>query len=66
MPGVPPVPRNGGGDIRDKGVSPVQKKAIPLFVLGFPGAQMVKISACNIGDLGLISRLGSSSGEGNG
>ena len=34
--------------------------------LGFPGGPDVKESAWNAGDTGLIPRLGSSSGEGNG
>ena len=32
----------------------------------FPGGSEVKVSACDAGDLGLIPRLGSSPGEGNG
>ena len=36
MPGVPPVPRNGGGDIRDKGVSPVQREGNLTFCIGLP------------------------------
>jgi len=34
--------------------------------LGFPGGSEVKASACNAGDLGSISGLGRSPGEGNG
>ena len=34
--------------------------------LGFPGDSAGKESACNAGDLGLIPRLGRSSGEGRG
>jgi len=34
--------------------------------LGFPGGSDGKASACNAGDLGLISGLGRSPGEGNG
>ena len=34
--------------------------------MGFPGGSAGKESACNAGDLGLISRLGRSPGEGNG
>ena len=37
----------------------------PVF-LGFPGASIGKESACNVGDLGLISGLGISPGEGKG
>ena len=37
----------------------------PVF-LGFPGGSAGKESACNVGDLGLIPRLGRSPGEGNG
>jgi len=33
---------------------------------GFPGGSVVKESACNAGDTGLIPGLGRSSGEGNG
>ena len=38
---------------------------MPVF-LGFPGGSLVKESACNVGDLGLISGLGRSPGGGNG
>ena len=34
--------------------------------MGFPGGSEVKVSACNVGDLGLIPRLGRAPGEGNG
>ena len=34
--------------------------------MGFPGGSEVKASDCNMGDLGLIPRLGRSPGEGNG
>ena len=33
---------------------------------GFPGGSEVKVSVCNAGDLGSISGLGRSPGEGNG
>ena len=33
--------------------------------VGFPHSSVGKESACNAGDLGLIPRLGRSSGEGN-
>ena len=33
---------------------------------GFPGSSDSKASACNVGDLGMIPRLGRSPGEGNG
>ena len=33
---------------------------------GFPGGSEVKVSACNVGDLGSIPGLGRSPGEGNG
>ena len=33
--------------------------------LGFPGGSVGKESACNVGDLGSISGLGRSPGEGN-
>jgi hypothetical protein len=35
-------------------------------MFGFPGGSDGKESACNIGDLGSIPRLGRSPGEGNG
>ena len=34
--------------------------------MGFPGDSEVKVSACNVGDLGSIRGLGRSPGEGNG
>ena len=34
--------------------------------LGFPGGSEVKVSACNVRDLGSIPGLGRSPGEGNG
>ena len=34
--------------------------------MGFPGGSEIKVSACNVGDLGLIPGLGRSPGEGNG
>ena len=37
----------------------------PVF-MGFPGGSDGKESACNVGDLGLIPRLGRSSGGGHG
>ena len=37
-----------------------------LVFKGFPGGAEVKVSACKVGDLGSISGLGRSSGEGNG
>ena len=40
-------------------------KRSPVF-LGFPGGWAGKESACNVGDLGSIPRLGRSPGEGNG
>ena len=33
--------------------------------MGFPGGSDGKVSACNVGDLGLIPGLGRSPGEGN-
>ena len=35
-------------------------------MMGFPGGSDSKEFACDVGDLGLIPRLGISSGEGNG
>ena len=37
-----------------------------LFASGFPGGSASKDSTCNVGDLGLIPRLGRSPAEGNG
>ena len=37
-----------------------------LVFKGFPGGAEVKVSACNVGDLGSIPGLGRSPGEGNG
>ena len=37
-----------------------------IVSLGFPGGSDGKESACNGGDMGLITRLGRSPGEGNG
>ena len=34
--------------------------------MGFPGGAEVKVSACNVGDLGSIPGSGISLGEGNG
>ena len=39
---------------------------IAYFMLGFPGGSEGKVSTCNAGDLGSISGLGRSPGEGNG
>ena len=42
---------------------------IPSFIwyldMGFPGGSDYKESACNVGDLGSVSGLGRSPGEGN-
>ena len=37
-----------------------------FYLLGFPGGSEVKVSACNVGDLGSIPGSGRSPGEGNG
>ena len=37
-----------------------------MLAWGFPGGSVVKKTACNAGDLGLISGLGRSPGEGKG
>ena len=37
-----------------------------MFALGFPGGPDGNKSACNVGELGLIPRLGRSPGEGKG
>ena len=39
---------------------------MPSLLRGFPGGAEVKLSACNVGDLGSIPLLGISPGEGNG
>ena len=39
---------------------------MPLPQRPFPGGSYFKESACNVGDLGLIPRLGGSLGEGKG
>ena len=43
-----------------------QQKYILSCFLGFPGGSEVKMSASNVGDLGLIPGLGRCPGEGNG
>ena len=45
-----------------KGIS---KKVVSIY-MGFPGGSDDKESACNVGDLDLISGSGRSHGEGNG
>ena len=37
-----------------------------IIYMDFPGGSVLKESACNAGDMGLISGLGKSPGEGNG
>ena len=37
-----------------------------INILGFPGGSEVKVSACNVGDLGSIPGSGRFPGEGNG
>ena len=41
-------------------------RIVILNLSGFPGSSGVKAAACNVGDPGLIPRLGRSPGEGNG
>ena len=41
-------------------------KMLFRFVMGFPGGSEVKVSACNVGDLGSIPGSGRAPGEGNG
>ena len=41
-------------------------KVKPTRISGFPGGSGAKASACNVGDVGSIPRLGRSPGEGNG
>ena len=47
------------GLIPGSGRSSVEGIGYPLVFLGFPGGSDGKESACNVGDLGLIPRLGS-------
>ena len=54
-----PVQFLGRKDPLEKGWLPT-----PVF-LGFSGSSAGKEPACNVGDLGLIPRLGRSPGEGN-
>ena len=42
-----------------------KKQLITHTHKGFPGGSEVKVSACNVGDLGLIPGSGRSPGEGN-
>ena len=37
-----------------------------IVCMGFPGGSAGKVSACNVGDLGLIPELGRSPGKGKG
>ena len=57
------------GKITGKGY-PLQyfglKNSTDSIVLSFPGASDGKVSACNVGDPGLIPGSGRSPGEGNG
>ena len=39
---------------------------LSILTMGFPGDSDSRESACSVGDLGLIPRLGRSPGEGNG
>ena len=45
---------------------PWRRDRLPTPVLGFPGGSDGKESTCNVGDLGLITGLERSPGEGNG
>ena len=47
-------------------LSPGEGMHYPLSLLGLPGGSDAKESTCHAGDLGSISRLGRSPGEGNG
>ena len=59
-------------DNREKISGILKALASTTFVLdygeyvGFPGGSDGKVSACNVGDLGSIPRLGRCPGEGNG
>ena len=48
-----------------KKVKILSKGIITPFVPGFPGDSDGKVSACNVGDPGLVSGSGRSPGEGN-
>ena len=47
-------------------VKPLLLNMLSRFVMGFPGGSTGKKSTCNVGDLGLTTRLGRSHGEGKG
>ena len=42
------------------------KQMLGNWKMGFPGGSEVKVSACNVGDMGSISGPGRSPGEGTG
>ena len=44
----------------------VKANSVHNFFRSLPNGSEVKVSACNVGDLGLIPGLGRSPGEGNG
>ena len=44
----------------------INTKILPRYLMCFPGGSDGKESACNEGDLGLISGFGRSPGEGDG
>ena len=44
----------------------INTKILPCYLMCFPGGSDGKESACNEGDLGLISGFGRSPGEGDG
>ena len=45
---------------------PLESKEMKIVNPSFPGGSDVKVSACNVGDLGSIPGLERSPGEGNG
>ena len=61
----------GQWNYRTRGLAGLHSEAYPeiresINQLGFPGGSDGKVSACNVGDSGLIPGLGRSPGEGNG
>ena len=61
------IPLKGGwrGGVVAESILQERRKG-NLCTMSFPGSSDGKESACNVGDLGLISGLGRSPGEGNG
>ena len=72
------LPFPSPGNLPDLGIEPaspgssaLQANSLPLshqrrILYSFPGGSEVKVSSCNVGDLGSIPEPGRSPGEGNG